>query len=133
HLSRRRDKYPLPGTGPVARNHPTNQTALFEKHIPPTSDWPESQPKDPVTCHIPPLSSNLLNVFEARHGSERTSLVFLDLLNESGQFPARSCLFRAPHVHNGREPIRVREIHQMNCFDDDVCLPRMSAHFCSHP
>jgi len=26
----------------------------------------------------------------------------------------------------GREGIRVREIHQMNCFDDAVCLLGMS-------
>jgi hypothetical protein len=31
-----------------------------------------------------------------------------------------------PHIfYDGRERIRVCEIHQMNYFDDDVCLPGM--------
>jgi hypothetical protein len=34
----------------------------------------------------------------------------------------RSCRFRALNPHDGREVIPLREIHQMNCFDDDVCL-----------
>jgi hypothetical protein len=48
----------------------------------------------------------------------------LDLPNENEQLPAL-VPFRAAHLHNGRERIRVREIHQMNYFDDEVCLRRM--------
>jgi hypothetical protein len=33
--------------------------------------------------------------------------------------------FGAANAHDGRERIRLREIHQMNCFDSDVCLTRM--------
>ena len=34
--------------------------------------------------------------------------------------------FRAQRLHDGREGIRDRGIHQMNCFDDALCLWRMS-------
>ncbi|MGB7897156.1 MAG: hypothetical protein WCF89_06840, partial [Candidatus Sulfotelmatobacter sp.] len=33
--------------------------------------------------------------------------------------------FRASFLHDGRERIRIREIHQMNCFDNGVCVPGM--------
>jgi hypothetical protein len=50
----------------------------------------------------------------------------LDLLNENEQLPHALAVSERRIFHNGRERIRVREIHQMNYFDDHVCLPRMS-------
>jgi hypothetical protein len=60
-------------------------------------------------------------------GFVRIDLLFIyfwDRLMRANNSP-RSCRFRAPHLHDWREGICVREIHQMNCFDDAVCLSGM--------
>ena len=67
-------------------------------------------------------SANLLNV---QAGIILIEVIYSwDRLMRANNSP-RSCRFRAPHPHDWREGIRVREIHQMNCFDDAVCLSRM--------
>jgi hypothetical protein len=96
----------------------------LENHIPPTLHFPESQQKDPIAYPHPavlfrPTASG------SENSSSELSLVFIDLLDESEPHPPRSG-FRAPLLLNGRERIRVRAIHQMNYFDDEVCLPGMS-------
>jgi hypothetical protein len=68
-------------------------------------------------------SFNLPNVFRA--GIILIEIIyFWDRLMRANNSP-RSDRFRAPHLHDWRERIRVQEIHQMNCFDDAVCVPRM--------
>jgi hypothetical protein len=85
---------------------------------------PESQ-QGPVAYQHPTASSNLLPAFQAGIVFERVFQLFGSVELER-TIPARSCRVGALHLHNGRERIRVCEIHQMNCFDDDVCLPGMS-------
>ena len=70
-----------------------------------------------------PRSSNLLKVIQAANIWVELFYSW-DRLMRANNSP-RSCRFRAPHHHDWRERIRVREIHQMNCFDDAVCLSRM--------
>jgi len=70
-----------------------------------------------------PRSSGPL--ISSRQDVDASHCFVLDLMNEPSKNSPRSCRFRASNSHDGRERIRLCEIHQMNYFDDDVCLLRI--------
>jgi hypothetical protein len=74
-------------TGPVVCNHPTKQTALFEKHI---SPQPQTGLSHNLQTRALSTSSAFFHPAECFRGPAWFGAnfpVFLDLLNESGQFP----------------------------------------------
>jgi len=83
----------------------------------------ESQQKARWSASIQPHLSSLLSVCQAEIVfATRFSTFFLDMLNESELFPHALAVSEHHIVIDGRERIRVFQIHQMNYFDDDVCL-----------
>jgi hypothetical protein len=96
---------------------------LFETHIFPASPGlTQSHEGSAAACQHPHTG---LPTRWAASRAELCPVLFLDLMNEPYKNSPRSCRFRALNPHDGREVIPLCEIHQMNCFDDAVCLPGM--------